>query len=491
MISRVKRYVLGVDIGTSGCKCTLLDDLGNLVASASSEYMAAISGDGYAEQNPLEWYQAMILCLHDFKTSYGIDLHDISSVCATGQMQGATFLDSEGKPVRPSILWNDLRSVAESDEINEKMGDHFVDATSFAATSSLTISKYLWVRKNEPEIFNNISKITFASSFISFMLTGRISADRNNITLSGLNDINKNDWSKSILDAFNIPEEVLPELTDSFETVGTITREAAALTGLKVGIPVIAGGGDASCESYSIGIAGTNKLKIRLGSAADMSLVIPISTLPPGSALSGLRDVLPDHMLVGQYTKSCAASVKWARNVFYSEIPTSDDAYSKMDQDASQVPIGADGLTFHPYLTGENAPYFDSNLRGKFSGINIGHTRGHFVRAVYEGVSFSILDVLNSFSIFQIATDIIFVGGGTKSKVWLQILSNVLGKAGTAAKNGDASFGAALIAGEGAGVFNAEEAIRMNISQGRKIIPTESSDVYSPFFENYKQLVGK
>ena len=214
----MKGFVLGVDIGTSGCKCTLLDDLGNLVASASSEYMAAITGDGYAEQSPLEWYQAMVLCLREFNTSKGINLHDIASVCATGQMQGATFLDNKGKPARPSILWNDLRSVVESDEINEKMGDSFVDATSFAATSSLTICKYLWVRKNEPEIFNNISKITFASSFISFMLTGRISTDRNNITLSGLNDIKKNDWSKTIIDAFNIPENVLPELTDSFET---------------------------------------------------------------------------------------------------------------------------------------------------------------------------------------------------------------------------------------------------------------------------------
>ena len=487
----MKGFVLGVDIGTSGCKCTLLDDLGNLVASASSEYMAAITGDGYAEQSPLEWYQAMVLCLREFNTSKGINLHDIASVCATGQMQGATFLDNKGKPARPSILWNDLRSVVESDEINEKMGDSFVDATSFAATSSLTICKYLWVRKNEPEIFNNISKITFASSFISFMLTGRISTDRNNITLSGLNDIKKNDWSKTIIDAFNIPENVLPELTDSFETVGFITSDAAEHTGLKVGIPVIAGGGDASCESYSIGIAGTNKLKIRMGSAADMSLVIPISTMPPGSRLSGLRDVLPEHMLVGQYTKSCAASVKWARNVFYSEIPSSNDAYSKMDQDAQLIPVGADGLTFHPYLTGENAPYFDSNLRAKFSGINIGHTRGHFTRAVYEGVSFSILDVLNSFAIFQMATDIIFVGGGTKSKVWLQILSDVLGKAGTAAANGDASFGAALIAGEGAGVFSAAEAIKMNISQGKKITPTDSTYAYRQFFENYKQLAGK
>jgi xylulokinase len=213
--------------------------------------------------------------------------------------------------------------------------------------------------------------------------------------------------------------------------------------------------------------------------------------MPPGSRLSGLRDVLPEHMLVGQYTKSCAASVKWARNVFYSEIPSSNDAYSKMDQDAQLIPVGADGLTFHPYLTGENAPYFDSNLRAKFSGINIGHTRGHFARAVYEGVSFSILDVLNSFAVFQMATDIIFVGGGTKSKVWLQILSDVLGKAGTAAANGDASFGAALIAGEGAGVLSAAEAIKMNISQGKKITPTDSTYAYQQFFENYKQLAGK
>lgn len=485
-------YVLGIDIGTSGCKCVLLDMQGKPFKSKSREYFPVMLADGTVEQNPNEWYAAVIGCLQEFSTVDGVDLKEIVAVSVTGQMQGITLLGADGEPVRDSILWNDIRCEKETNLLNEQFQSIFERTIGFPATPALTVSKIHWLKNNEPENWHKTDKFTFASNFITYRLTGRITADENNITLSGLNDVKKNAWSDELIALCGVEPSKVPELTGCFDVIGHITKKAAAETGLSEGVPVVAGGGDAGAESYSIGIAGTSKMKIRLGSAADINMVVHIDKVRHMEVWPGIRDVMRDYVLIGRYTKACAASIKWVRDVFYSEQPAESATYVLMDKEARAVPLGAGGLLYHPYLSGENAPYFNSALRAKFTGINAGHRRGHFVRAAYEGVSFSIRDVIQSVREFQNAEEYIFVGGGTKSALWISILADVLGKGGIIPEYCDAAYGAALMAGHGVGIWDGRATAENNMKNSRRVYhDPENHEKYNEVFKRYMELAGK
>lgn len=486
------KYVLGIDIGTSGCKCILLDDEGKPFRTRGKEYQPDMKADGTVEQNPEEWFDTAVECLNEFAELDGVNLSQIVAVSVTGQMQGVTLLDKEGNPVRKSILWNDIRAENESEELNGKHRELFEKSISFAATPALTISKILWLKKHEPENWAKTEKFTFASNYISFRLTGCVTADENNITLSGMNDVKKNSWSNEIITLCGIEIGKVPALTGCFDVVGHVTAKAAEETGLKTGVPVVAGGGDAGAESYSIGIAGKSKMKVRLGTAADLNMVFHVDTVGDMDIWPGIRDVMRDYLLIGRYTKACAASVKWVRDVFYSEQPSESSTYVLMDQEASKVPLGSDGMIYHPYLSGENAPYFNPSLRARFSGMNIGHRRGHFVRAVYEGVSCSIRDVINSVEAFSEVEEVVFVGGGTKSKLWSQILADVLGKDGIVPEYCDAAYGAALMAGHGIGLWNGRETVEKNMSNSVRVKHNpQKHKAYEEVFKSYMALAGK
>lgn len=480
------KYVLGIDIGTSGCKSVLLNEKGSVVKTESIEYFAQIGADGSAEQNPNEWYEASIECIKKF--SRIINLDDIVAVSATGQMQGITMIGFDGEPTRDSILWNDIRCEKEVEELNSKHLSVLKKGCCSPANTSFTISKIMWMKNNEPENWEKTEKFTFASNFITYKLTGRITADENNICMSGMNDLRKNIWSEEIIKATGVEMDKVPELTGCFDKIGTITKKAAAETGLKEGTVVIAGGGDASTESYSVGIAGTGKLKVRLGTAADLNAVFSEKLYINDEDWGGTRDVLPGHILLGSYTKSCALSIKWVRDVFYGE----NISYNEMDMEAEKIPLGCGGLLYHPYLQGEFAPYFNSSLRAKFNGINAGHRRPHFLRAAYEGVSFSIRDVMCMADVFKNSKQLIFVGGGTKSKLWMSILVDVLGKGGIIPKYCDAAYGVALMAGHAMEIFDSKRVITEAMREAVEIdFNKENHEKYNEIFKRYMGLAGK
>lgn len=485
-------YILGIDIGTSGCKCVLVNSDGKPFISRNKDCFPDMLTDGTVEQNPNDWYKAAIDCLRMFSTTDKIDLKKIAAVSVTGQMQGITLLGKDGEPVRKSILWNDIRCEHETNELNAKFQDIFEKTICFAATPALSVSKIQWLKKYEPENWAKTEKFTLASSFITFKLTSRISTDENNITLTGLNDVPNNSWSNELIDLCGVEKGKVPELTGCFDIIGKVTNKAAQETGLSAGIPVVAGGGDAGAESYSIGIAGKSKMKIRLGTAADLNMVVNINQIKDMAKWPGIRDVMRDYILIGRYTKACASSIKWIRDVFFSELPAEGSTYDLMDKEAANVPLGSEGVLYHPYLSGENAPYFNSALRAKFNGINIGHKRGHFMRATYEGVSFSIRDVINSVEEFKKAEEYIFVGGGTKSKLWISILANVLGKGGIIPEYCDAAYGAALMAGHGIGLWDGRAITERNMENSTYVeFNLEKHKVYNEIFEKYMALAGK
>ncbi len=483
------RSVLGLDIGTSGCKCMLLDDAGRTVSTRSTECYPLFRTDGTVEQNPDDWYTAVLECLGAMAALDGVDLSQVGAVCVTGQMQGITLLGDDGRPVRNSILWNDNRCEAETADLNRKHRDLFIHRINFPASTSLTVSKIEWLRNHEPDSWLKTAKFLFASSYIGYRLTGRIVVDENNITCSGLNDSKRNTWSAELLDACRIERSKVPDLVGCFDVIGTVTTGAAAETGLAAGTPVVAGGGDAAVETYPIGTAGKPGMKIRLGTAASLNGLVPVERIRDREVWPGFRDIRREYMLIGSYTKACAASIKWMRDVFYSEMPQVGDTYAVMDREAASVPAGSDGLIYHPYLAGESSPYFDPSLRAKFNGITIGHRRPHFMRAVYEGVSFSIREAFESVEEFRTVEEIVVVGGGTKSRIWIAILADVMGRDLVLLDTCDAAYGAALMAGQGAGIFDAGEIILRNRKQSRTVgHDAENHVMYDRIFMKYRAL---
>ncbi len=485
-------YILGIDIGTSGCKCVLLNSQRDPKLSKLKEYSPIVDVDGTAEQDPSDWYNAVLTCLKDFREMDDIDLKQIIAIGITGQMQGITLIGTNGEPVRNSILWNDIRTVAETNELNNKFGDAFIRNIGFPVTPALSVSKIKWLEKHEPESWTKTDKFTFAPNYISFKLPGRITADENNITLSGLNSAKNNSWSEELVEICEIEKDKIPELTGCFDIVGKTTEKAAGETGLMPGVPVVAGGGDASVESYSAGISAQSKLKIRLGSASALNMVVQIDGSKDLDVWPGIRDVTRNCLLIGKYTTACALSVKWIRDVFYSEKGTKSDTFSLMDSEAETVPLGSNGLLYHPYLAGESAPYDNPGLRAKFNGINAGHRRKHFLRAAYEGVSFSIRDVIDSTKEFQDAEELIFIGGGTKSRLWISILADVLGKGGVIPEYCDAAYGAALMAGEGTDIVDSLAKIESNMKSSAKVsFDPENHAAYNDIFKRYMEFAGK
>jgi xylulokinase len=480
------KYVLGFDIGTSSAKGVVLDENGAVVAESSCDYEPLVSSDGMSEQNPQDWYNACIHIIKSIEKAGLIDIKQIKAVSVAGQMQGITLIDETGNSVRNSILWNDIRCNAQVDALSDEIKAAIEDKTMLLPNPALTVGKIEWLKVHEPENWNKTYKFLYASNYIAFKLTGRMFTDKNNICFSGLNDLKQNCWSQELIDLLKIEKEKVPDLVDSFDVIGALSKQAALETGLPQGVPVIAGGGDGGAECYAVGIAGTRKMKIRLGTAADLYMVIHSDQFRDVKQWPGIRSVLSDYLMVGSYTKACAMSVKWLRDVFYSEMPKTSETYSLMDADGKKTALGADGLIYHPYLMGENAPYFNANLRAMFHGISAGHNRSHFVRAVYEGVAFSLLDVIKKMDVFSTCESVVLLGGGTKSELWLSILTDVLGMNAQIPKQCDAAYGAALIAGEGANIFKADRIIEESIKKSKKIFYNAyNHQKYLEIFERY------
>ena len=483
--------VLGIDIGTSGCKLVLLDEKGNHLLTESQELFPTTKADGTVEQNPNDWYQTTISCLNKMKNEYKIDLHHICAIGVTGQMQGITLLDKNYEPVRNSMLWNDIRSEKETAALKEKHQVYMESITGYPISTGLSVTKIHWLKKHEPQSWEKTFKFIYASNFISFKLTGIVSTDENNICQSGLSDIRKNQWSEELLNICEIEKDKLPQVLGCFEIIGGVTKKAAQETGLKEGTLVIAGGGDAGAESYSISLADANRMKIRLGTAADMNVVYHTSKVT-NDQWQGFRDVVKDYLLFSAIIKSCAFSIKWARSVFYSEQPAGPETYVLMDKEAATIPLGSEGLIYFPYLYGEAAPYYNPNLTAKFMGMKGGMNRGHFVRSVYEGVSFAIRDVIRSTQQFENIKEFVFIGGGTKSRLWLSILADVLGHDALLPKYCDAAYGAALMAGDGTKMWDGKTIAARNMQDCTliKSIP-ENHQKYTEIFGKYLEYAGK
>jgi len=488
----MKRLFLGIDVGSSGCKISALDETGTFIASVSQEYRPLSPRSGWIEQNPEDWYRSVCESILKLQNQHYIDLTCIAGIGATGQMKGVTFMRSDGRPVRNSILWNDLRNLKEVEDLISDYGELLADLSYNPFNNTATVAKCLWLQRNEPDNWRETAKLIFPKDYITYRLTGNLQTDVSEASAVCLFDTKTQSWwPDSIFEKLSFERSKLPDFVQSSQIVGHISSQASAETGLSPGIPVVAGGSDATIESLSIGLKSSHQCKIRLGTAGALVTVTTDLNMIEKGNYYVWSYLYPGQWMLDNNTRACAHSTAWFRDVFFAHKPESGKAYQQIMREAAEVYPGCEGLFFHPYLQGEDSPYWEPRLRGSFFGICASHGRGHFARAVYEGTAFALRDARSAFGrLNNTFREYLLVGGGTKNSLWLQIIVDVLGIAAKVPAHSEASFGAAMLAGIGTGVFESiDNAVKRCVRFEKTVCADpERQELYSELFQKYKQM---
>jgi xylulokinase len=445
-------YFIGIDSSTTATKALLMDEQGAVVAVASSEYPFETPKPLWSEQEPDLWWDATIKSIRGVLEKAGIGGAEVGALGLTGQMHGLVLLDENGKSLRPSILWNDQRTGAQCDEIHEIVGkQRFIEVTGNVALTGFTAPKILWVRENEPEIYAQARQILLPKDYVRFKLTGIYAMDRAGGAGTALFDVKERTWSPEILEKLEIDPALLPPTYEGTEITGTISAEAAGLTGLKEGTPVVGGGGDQAAGAVGVGAVRSGVVGLVLGTSGVVFATTPSALIEPEGRLHAFCHSVPERWHFMGVMLSAAGSLRW-----YRDTLAPDEDFDELLAPAADVPPGSEGLLFLPYLTGERTPHPDPLARGAFVGLTVRHTKPHLTRSVLEGVAFGLRD---SFELIKGAglpniEQVRVSGGGAKSPLWRQILADVFNaELVTVNTTEGAAYGAALLAGVGAGVW--------------------------------------
>ena len=487
----MKELLLGVDFGTGGCKASLTDLSGRLVAEASGEYPTSHPRQGWAEQNPSDWFAAMCAVLRKMDPSqYG----RVIAVGLDGYTHGAVLLDSAKRVIRPTIIWTDQRSI---EECRLLKADHFplVFSTGFQApTPTWTLPQLLWLRNNEPENFGKIKHILFTKDYVRYLLTGEMGTDFIEAQGSLLWDMGNVRWSEDLCGLAGISLKAMPLAARPTELAGRIAKEAASATGLPEGVPVIFGASDSAIEDYAAGAIEPGQCILKLATAGNVN-VMTAEPHPHQETLT-YSHVVPGMWYTVSATNAAAVCQRWFRDQLCGDLAAQArqdgvSVYKLIEKEASKSPAGSNGVLFHPYLMGERSPYWDPFLRGSFTGISMGSSRADLSRALLEGVAFSLRDCFRSIERMGLAArEFIIIGGGSRSELWSRIVCDVFNAPLKRPAACDASYGSALLAGVGAGVFKDEvSAVKSCVKFEAELVPDkEMAELYSRRFEHYLKI---
>ena len=454
-----KEYYLGFDIGSSSCKTIIINKKGKIIGSASKELWADSPKPGFGEIDPNEWYKGFLETLKDVCGYSNINPQDIHAIGITGQLVSFTCIDKEYNPLRPAILWYDKRGSEELQLIKSKIGNKISEISSNPLNNTFTLPKLLWIKKKEPEIFKNIFKILWASDYVRMRLTKTINTDPTDASSSMMYDLKKGIWSKEITAEMEIPNRILPPIKEAVDIAGSVISEVSSITGLKTGTPVIIGAGDIAMDNVAAGIISPGQGMLRLGTCGVISIVSEKPLLDMNNKCPCSASIVPGLSILQGTSAAFGSSLRWFRDTFYktntgSREGKGGDAFSEIDKEASLVSPGADGLFFHTFTNA--APYWETNIRGQFTGIRYSQRREHFARAIFEGTAYDLKKALINMSNIKgakIPIEFICVGRGILNKTWCQTISNVLGYNLVLAKEADAALGAAMVAGVSVGGF--------------------------------------
>src|ERR1041385_5003652 len=450
---RPMTQLLGIDLSTPGAKALLSDREGRVVSSATTPLNLSTPHPLWSEQDPREWWTATANSIKQTLATANASGDDVSAIGLTGQMHGLVLLDAEGEVLRPAILWNDQRCGAECDEIRARISrEQLVQITGNDALTGFTAPKILWVEKHEPEVYRCTRHILLPKDYIRYKLTGTLAMDKADGSGTMLFDLRERSWSSVILKTLNISPDWLPQTFEGHETTGEVTREAAALTGLRPGTPVVAGGGDQAAGAIGTGVVRPGTMALTLGTSGVVFAATESALIEPEGRLHAFCHAVAGRWHLMGVMLSAAGSLQW-----YHDKLACDRNFAELVNDASQVPAGSEGLIFLPYLSGERTPHPDPLARGAWIGLTGRHGQPHLTRSILEGVAFGLKDIFCLMRDAGLASvdQIRLTGGGAKSALWRQILADVFAaELVTVNTTQGAAFGAALLAGVGAGVWS-------------------------------------
>lgn len=506
------KYLIGIDLGTSATKTVLFDEKGLAISSASYEYPMQQPHNGWAEQNPEDWYNATISTLKTVANESGVDCNDIVSLGISGQMHGLVMLDENCNVIRPSILWCDQRTGKECEELTEKLGlDTLIRVTANPALTGFTASKILWVKNNEPENFAKCRHILLPKDYLRFRLTGEFATEVSDASGMQLLDVPNRKWSDVMINALDIKEEYLAKVYESPEITGYINADTAEKTGLSTSISVVGGAGDNAAAAVGMGVVTQGKAFTTIGTSGVVFAHTDKPVIDSKGRVHTFCCAVPNAWHVMGVTQGAGLSLQWFKNNFcYEELQQASaenkDVYQITDGKAKNISIGCDKLIYLPYLMGERTPHLDPDCRGVFFGISAMHTKSHFIRALMEGVTYSLYDcliVLKEMGITPLS--MLLCGGGSKSKLWKNMICDTFAIPVETAKSSDAAaLGVAVLAAVGAGIYGSvKEACDNMVPDVTDTVNPDSnntveyrkyynvySSIYSSLKDNYKALAN-
>ena len=487
-------YIIGVDIGTSGTKTVLFDESGKVIASKTIEYPMYQPKNGYAEQDPKDWADASVNTIKAVVTESGVSKDDIKGIGLSGQMHGLVMLDKDNEVIRNSIIWCDQRTAKEVGEMNAKLGERkLIEITANPALTGWTAAKILWVKNNEPQNFERCRHILLPKDYIRFILTGEYATEVSDASGMQLLDVPNRCWSDEILDTLEIDKSLLGRVYESCEVTGTLTKKAAELTGLNEGTIVVGGAGDNAAAAVGTGVVEDGKAFTTIGTSGVVFAHTSNISIDALGRVHTCCAAVPNTWHVMGVTQGAGLSLKWFRDNFcQSEKDVAKlmgvDEYYLMDKEAETVEVGSNRLLYLPYLMGERTPHLDPNARGVFFGLSAMHTKKDMLRAVMEGVSYSLRDCVEVFREMKInISDMMAYGGGGSSPLWRSMLADLYDcPVKTLESKEGPALGVALLASVGAGIYSTvPEACKAVI----KVNKTQQPDAERvPKYEEYYQL---
>jgi len=441
-------YLLGIDVGTGGTRAVLVDRTGAIASSATCEHEPFASPrTGWAEQDPHDWWKAAGSAVRAALAN----VPDANVVCAgfAGQMHGAVLLDDQDEVLRPALIWCDQRTQAQCDWLNAKLGERkIIELTCNPALTNFTLTKLLWVRDNEPELWKRFRRVLLPKDYVRFRISGEHAMDVAEASGTLMLDVAHRRWSEEMMTAAGVPMNSLPKLFESPEVCARVSATGAKHTGLKAGTPIVAGAGDQAGGAVGMGIVRAGAVSATIGTSGVVFAATDNPAMDPQGRVHTFCHAVPGRWHVMGVTQAAGLSLRWIRDLLKN---SGELSYDQLTREAAQVAPGSDGVLWAPYLMGERTPHLDPNARATLTGLAANHTRGHVVRAVLEGVAFSLKDTFSLFDEMKVPVrNVRLGGGGARSDLWRQIQADIYGhEVEILAAEEGAAYGAALLAGVG------------------------------------------
>lgn len=491
-------YLIGIDVGTSAVKTVLFDENGSVTASAAREYPLYQPQNGWAEQNPEDWRDAVLAAVSAVVRESGVNPDEVKGIGLSGQMHGLVMLDEQGEVIRPSIIWCDQRTGAEVEDMLQIMPrERWIEITANPPLTGWTAAKILWVRKHEPENFKRCRHILLPKDYIRYILTGVFATEVSDASGMQLMDVPNRCWSEEVLEALNLDKALFARMYESCEVTGTLLPEIAAETGLRPDVIVAGGAGDNAAAAVGTGIVRDGTAFTTIGTSGVVFAHSSKVSIDPLGRVHTCCCAVPGAWHIMGVTQGAGLSLKWFKDQFCQDyVAEADvrgcDVYDLINRDVEAVPAGSDRLIYLPYLMGERTPHLDPDCRGVFFGLSAIHTKKHLLRAVMEGVSYSLCDCNEILKEMGVHVSVMMAcGGGGKSRVWRQMLADLYGcEVRTVKQEEGPALGAAILAGAACGIYpSVEEACSRLISEKSSTAPQKAeAELYTGYHRLYRKL---